>query len=230
MTASRAVRRFHAAIKSVLAMKVHAPSIASVQSLALVFALASSSLAQRAPEAQKESDWVDARWNATDLGNFHASLVALPGVTVAKGLSIRLVNNREASIVYDTATASMCGLWSNGFLKFDAARYGLIRAPKPAGEILFVAPKGPAWNAAVRWRGFHVHGSRVVLDYTIGTAHVLESPWSESIGEIPVLTRSFEISNDTDVLLTLAKATSVELTNIDGRSEERRVGKEGRSR
>jgi len=42
------------------------------------------------PELQREPEWVDARWNQTDLGNFHAGVLPLPGGRVAKGLAIRV--------------------------------------------------------------------------------------------------------------------------------------------
>ncbi|MCX6882993.1 MAG: hypothetical protein NTV12_10885 [Verrucomicrobia bacterium] len=31
----------------------------------------------KTPNTQKESDWVDARWNQTDLGAFHASVLPI---------------------------------------------------------------------------------------------------------------------------------------------------------
>src|SRR6187397_2323151 len=90
------------------------------------------------PEKQKESDWVDARWSQTDLGNFHASVLSLPGGAVAKGLSIRVGANREATVAYDTGSASFRAGWTNGFLTFSGTRYGLMHAPKPAGDIRLV--------------------------------------------------------------------------------------------
>ena len=184
-------------------------------SIALALALASSA-AQRPVEAQSESDWVDARWNATDIGNFHSSVVALPGGSVAKGLSIRLRGDRELSVVYDTATASLCAIWTDGFLKFDSSRYGLLRAPKPNGDVRFLAPISPAWSGTVRWRGFHVHDARVVLDYSVANARVLESPWVERVGNVTAITRSFEISGGGDQTLTLAPAANLEINTVDG--------------
>ena len=183
-------------------------------SIALTFALVSSA-AQRPVESQQESDWVDARWNATDIGNFHSSVVALPGGAVAKGLSIHIGNERKLSVVFDTATATLCGIWTDGFLKFDSARYGLLRAPKPDGEVRFLAPSSPAWSGAVRWRGFHVHEARVVLEYSVGGVRVLESPWVERAGNVTAITRSFEISGNGQPLLTLAPAADLQINTVD---------------
>src|SRR6266540_2366637 len=79
---------------------------------------ASSGSEGSAPENQKESDWVDARWSQTDLGNFHASVLALPGGPIAKGLSIRVGEHGEAAVAYDTGSASLRAGWTNGFLIF----------------------------------------------------------------------------------------------------------------
>src|SRR5690349_17060438 len=98
MMGSPDVRRFRNENESDLPMKIAAAFV--VGSLLLP---ASLSHAQKDPAVQKESDWTDARWNATELGNFHASTVALPGGAVAKGLSIRMGNQRTVSAVYDTA-------------------------------------------------------------------------------------------------------------------------------
>src|SRR5688572_24665226 len=141
------------------------------------------------PEKQKESDWVDARWNQTDLGNFHASVLPLPGGAVAKGLSIRVGANREATVAYDTGSASFRAGWTNGFLSFSGTRYGLMHAPKPAGDIRLIFPD-KAWGAAsVKWRGLHVNGARVVLDYTVGYTRVKELPGYHAVDGLAVFTR-----------------------------------------
>ncbi|HWN95644.1 MAG TPA: DUF6797 domain-containing protein, partial [Methylomirabilota bacterium] len=165
---------------------------------------------------QAEGDWADARWNQTVLGNFHSSVVAMPGGSVAKGLSIRMGKERIVSALYDTATATLCGVWTDGFLKFDSARYGLLRAPKPDGEVRFLAPSSPAWNGSVQWRGWHVSDARVVLDYSVDKTRVLESPWVERAARVTAITRTYEFSPDGGKVLTLSQAGGVELTSIDG--------------
>jgi len=184
--------------------------------MVVVTTCAIAGLAQRPVETQKESDWVDARWNATELGNFHSSTVALPGGAVAKGLSIRMENGRQLAAAYDSATATLCAVWTDGFLKFDSARYGLLRAPKPDGEVRFVAPAGPAWNGRVRWRGWHVNGPRVVLDYEVEGARVLESPWVEPMADAAAMTRTFEIAAGGEHSLMLAQAAEVQLRTNAG--------------
>ena len=197
---------------------------------ALTLALACSALAQKDPGVQKESDWVDARWNATDIGNFHASLVGTPRGIVAKGLSIRLGDHTNASVVYDTATASLRAVWTGGFIEFEASRYGLLRTPHPAGDVQFVAPKDPAWSAPVRWHGLYVNGPRVVLDYEVGSARVLETPWAEKSGNVTAVTRTFAIAKGTAATLALvAEGKDAALSTHDGVKIASVVTKQGRA-
>jgi hypothetical protein len=163
-----------------------------------------------APEKQKESDWVDARWSQTDLGNFHASVLGLPGGAIAKGLSIRVGARGEATLAYDTDSASARAGWTNGFLTFDGSRYGLIQAPKPAGEIRLLLP-AKAWGTqTVKWRGFHVQGPRVVLDYVVNNTRVKELPGFHQADGFAVFTRTLEFGPS-------RQALTLKLANGDGR-------------
>lgn len=172
------------------------------------------------PENQRESDWVDARWGQTDLGNFHASVVALPKGSVAKGLSVRVGDKGEATVAYDTASATLRAGWTGGFLKFNGARYGLMHAPQPAGEIRFVTPAASAWGSAdVKWRGLHVHGPRVVLDYDVAGVNVKESPWYDSGEGVSAFTRALEVGGRTqpvNISLLEGKGREVATRQIDG--------------
>ncbi len=172
------------------------------------------------PEKQKETDWVDARWSQTDLGNFHASSLALPNGKVAKGLSVRVGAHGEGAVVYDTASGTLRAGWTDGFLKFSGARFGLIAMPQPAGPVQFVAPAAPAWGGqVVKWRGLHVNGTRVVLEYNVGDTRVQESPWLESSEGVRAFTRTLAIGAASPSL-TLALLESpghkMEFTYVNG--------------
>lgn len=144
------------------------------------------------PRTQKESDWVDDRWNKTDLGIFHASILPLPNGIVTKGLSVKVGDN--ATIVYDTATATMRGGWTGGFLKFLPGRFGLIDSPRPLGEVKFISPSTPAWeNLEVRWSGLHSHGNRIVADYMVDGLKISESPWFVNSEGMGIFIRTLDI-------------------------------------
>ncbi len=183
------------------------------------------------PEKQKEADWVDARWSQTDVGNFLASSLPLPNGKIAKGLSVRVGANGEGAVAYDTASGTLRGGWTGGFLKFNAARYGLIEAPQPSGPVQFVSPAASAWvDQSVKWRGLHVNGPRVVLHYKVGNAHVLESPWLESNENVRAFTRTLELSPASSSLtLALLESTSrkIQFTNLHGVKLASLAGKDG---
>ncbi len=172
------------------------------------------------PEKQKETDWVDARWSQTDFGNFLASNLPLPNGKVAKGLSVRVGAHGEGTVVYDTATGTLRGGWSDGFLKFSGSRFGLIEAPQPGGQMQFVAPAASSWvGQTVKWRGHHVNGGHVVLDYKVGETRVLESPWLENGDGVRAFTRTLEIGAGSPAFtLTLLESPDhrMQLTNLQG--------------
>ena len=171
-------------------------------------------------EQQTEADWGDPRWSQTDLGNFHASIVALPKGSIAKGLSVRLGEKGEAAVVYDTAALTLQAGWTGGFLKFNGARYGLINAPQPDGELRFVAPASPVWGTnEVKWRGLHVQGPRVILDYEVGGVGVKESPWHEAAAGVAAFTRVLEMSGRPQAMtlsLLAGKGRDFAMQQIDG--------------
>lgn len=148
----------------------------------------------REPDAQQEKDWVDNRWSQTDVGQFLASTLRVPDGTITKALSIRIGDQDEAAVCYDTQTLNLRAGWTGGFLRFDPARFGLINPPRISGEIRFVTSAGPSWaDAAARLEGLHRHGKRVVLQYRVGDAIVRESPWCVSTNGLDLFVRTFEV-------------------------------------
>lgn len=153
-----------------------------------------------------EQDSVDNRWSRSEIGPFLASIVPLPDQPpVAKGLSIRVGEKQQATVCYDTATLTMRAAWQGGFLHFDPARFGLIAAPRPDGEMLFVSPalaRSPA--DAFRYEGFTVRDGRVVFRAAVGAIGLLETPWAETNGDALAISRAFEIeSSEQPVTLPL---------------------------
>jgi hypothetical protein len=157
-------------------------------------ALSTTASSRRDPSEQAEHDWVDNRWNQTDVGQFLASNLALAGNRVPKALSIRVGAHDEAAVAYETDRCTLRAGWTGDFLRFDARRYGLIEPPKIAGNIGFSNTPGFGWQAASNhYVGLHLNGKRVVLEYAIDGVRVLESPWWEKEGPVEAFTRSFEV-------------------------------------
>lgn len=164
-----------------------------------------------------EQDSVDNRWNQTDVGRHIAATLFLPDGPIAKGLSIRLGDEGEASICYDTGAVVPRAAWIGPFLKFDPARYGLINAPRIGGDIQFSSRDEPKWDVPPRWEGMYQHGDRAVLSYSVGKTAVLESPWIERDGPHVAFSRTLEISTGESIRIPVgcAKGT-VKLTRLDG--------------
>src|SRR5438045_4559712 len=85
-----------------------------------------ASPSRRDPSEQAEKDWVDNRWQQTDVGQFLASNLAVSGDRVAKALSIKVGEGDEAAVSYDTGRCALRAAWTGEFLRFDSRRYGLI--------------------------------------------------------------------------------------------------------
>jgi type 1 glutamine amidotransferase len=129
------------------------------------------------PETQKEGDWVDNRWQQTEVGPFLATYLGLPSGTVARGFAVKVGPNRDATMAYDTGSGALVAGWRGGFLKFDAARFGLLAPPKPAAEPEFSLREEHPWGARpFRFTGHHIKGERVAFSWNIGGVPALESP------------------------------------------------------
>lgn len=209
-----------------------APSLRAVLSAAASLIAAGQLLAQpagqptasgREPGTQVEKDWVDNRWSRTEVGPFLASNLETPGANIAKGLSIKVGANAEASVAYDTAACAWRVGWTGGFLKFDAGRFGLIGAPKISGTVSVAGGKDAGWQGVnARYSGLHLSGNRVVLEYTLDGVRVLESPWFEGSDGVQAFTRTFEIGPSTKELILALNSPSTNagtVRTVGGRSE-----------
>lgn len=169
---------------------------------------ASPATAPKPPEAQKESDWVDARWQQTDVGPFLASSVKLPSGWVAKGLSVRLrgagtVDN--TTILYDTLNCLPKGGWMGDFLKFSPSRFGLTDAPQVGGHVVFQNRADGIWlfdgkPAPCRHQALILRGNRVVLEFNVGGVEISESPGIARRGNRTCLVRNLQIGPSSKLL------------------------------
>lgn len=147
-----------------------------------------------------------------ETGPFFSGTFGHPGGPTLKGLAIKLGDKAQASMCYDTELLRLSCGWTGGFLKFNPARFGLISAPAIDGSAHFhtgprpgVSPSesfadprskplyGPLPREFARYEGLSLHGQRVVLHYTVGTAKILETPWVETSDSALVFTREFEV-------------------------------------
>ena len=76
---------------------------------------------------QNEDTWADSRWNQTDLGTLLCGIFRGAGVTVPKGVCVRLGDHGELAACFNPETLCYEAVWKGGFVKFSA------RSPRPDG-------------------------------------------------------------------------------------------------
>jgi hypothetical protein len=152
------------------------------------------------PEAQKESDWVDNRWAQSDVGSFLSSTLNVPGNRITRALSIKVGDRQQGAVCYDTTTASWRAAWQGGFLRFDAARYGLMRPPSVDGTMVLQANPAPNALRGVRFTGMRLHDGHVVIESTLGDVSLQESPWLVQENGRLIFTRRLDVGPATQPL------------------------------
>ena len=75
--------------------------------------------------------WADGRWNQTDLGTLLCGVFRGAGVTVPKGVCVRLGDRGELAACFNPETLCYEAVWSGGFVKFSAKRHGFLDGLDP---------------------------------------------------------------------------------------------------
>lgn len=162
-------------------------------------------------EGFQEDQVVDTRFSDMDTGPFLSATVATPGGETWKGLVVRVGDQRQVSLCFDTELLRMSGAW-DGFLQISPARFGLIQIPSPASPPFVQTPRRPGWSHEGsfddprphaphgtlprewgRYRGLHLHGERVVIQYEVDGVMVWETPWWDEPEGEGLLTRTLQV-------------------------------------
>lgn len=128
---------------------------------------------------QNEQVWADARWNKTDLGNVLCGVFRGAGVTVPKGVCVRLGDDGSLAVCFNPETLTYEALWSGGFVRFSAVRHGFMDGLIMDGTAL-PRPEGSRPTQPFKYHGFYRHGKRVVFAYRVGDVEMLDAPWVEN--------------------------------------------------
>ncbi|HJN12628.1 MAG TPA: DUF6797 domain-containing protein [Pirellulaceae bacterium] len=94
---------------------------------------------------QNDTQWEDNRWQQSDVGPFLSGSIATAKGPTLKGIAIRVGDQGQAAVCFDTARLRISAAWTGDFLEFDARRFGLVRPPRAAGEISFSTEKMVGW-------------------------------------------------------------------------------------
>lgn len=148
-----------------------------------------------------EKDSVDGRWNLTNVGPFLASNLFLHQLPpVRKALSMRVGEQQEATVCFDTENLQWRAAWSGGFLQFDPARYGLISAPRLQGDLLFAVGNRPGWSipgsaeaARLQYKAMHQHGRQLSVSYIVDDIFIRERPTYHRVGDIGLFCRHISV-------------------------------------
>ncbi|MCO8124573.1 plastocyanin/azurin family copper-binding protein [Stieleria sp. TO1_6] len=125
---------------------------------------------------QSEADWADDRWNATKLGSLQAGVFRADGITVPRGVCVRLGDDGEMSACFNPDTLSFDAVWTGGFVKFSSVREGFLGGLRPDGTLISVPTTTPIVGA-FEYHGFYRNGQRTVFSYTIDEVKYLDSAW-----------------------------------------------------
>lgn len=154
--------------------------------------------------------------------NLSVQMSPKQGGTTAKGLAVRVGEQMEGTIAYDTDLMRCSGAWVGGFVDFKGVAFSGAHGgnPAPVGTVLFHTPAMPGWSKNgsfvdprplpkgfgastvpfgplprdwAQYRGLHRNGNRVTLEYSVGGAEILESPTLEGSGAGAAVGRSFHV-------------------------------------
>jgi putative heme-binding domain-containing protein len=132
---------------------------------------------------QNEKTWADDRWNRADLGTVMSGVFRGAGVTVPRGVCVRLGEHGELSTCFNPDTLSYEALWRGGFVKFSAVRHGFLDGLLMDGTALPRPDLGVSATAKpgrFKYHGFYRHGRRVVFAYSLDGVEMLDAPWVEN--------------------------------------------------
>src|SRR5262249_20925144 len=125
--------------------------------------------------------------------------------------AIHVGDRGEAAVLFDRGQMRYAAGWTGAYLVHSDKRFGLLDTPRPAGPIVFATSPRPGradpdrkWDRPhpataplpadwAKFKGLHLHGKHVVLEYTVGGVSVLDSPWAETKDGLTVLTRTLEV-------------------------------------
>lgn len=160
--------------------------------------------------------------NDMDHGPFVSSTISndplsIRSIFVYKGIAVRVGDDEEAVMVFDTDLLRMASAWTGGFLKWYPARDGYQEWPSPNGYTHFMTGQRPGWSrdgnfsdprpwkygpipkSRGAYKGMYLHNNEVVFSYTIGDTEVLESPGFERSNDHPVFTRTLNMGPRTEL-------------------------------
>lgn len=160
---------------------------------------------------------------------------------VFRGILVRLDESGDACMVFDADTMRMAAGWTRGGLSLKGPPFTDWDPEFPGlnGECVFQVRNAPAWSHKdslseprsgggspplgplprtwAQFRGWYLHGERVVFSYSVGGAAVLESPRLVADQDHRVLCRCFQIEGDGRARRMVVATLSEEVADVSDR-------------
>lgn len=127
---------------------------------------------------QKEDTWANHDWNKTDHGRLLSGVTRGNGISVTRGICVRLGDDMDVSACFDPDTLTWAAAWSGNFVGLSAVRHGFMDGLAIQGEPLKL-PEQSTPEEPFQYQGFYRHGERIIFAYRIGDTDYLDAPWSE---------------------------------------------------
>src|SRR5262249_30017773 len=124
---------------------------------------------------QSDDTWVDGRWNRSNLGNLLCGVFHGDGITVPKGVCVRLGERGELAACFNPETLQFEAVWAGGFVRFSAKRHGLLDGLIMDGTPV-PRPEGKTPDKPFVYRGYYRQGNRVIFAYRVGDVELLDAP------------------------------------------------------
>lgn len=160
--------------------------------------------------------------------------VALASQLERRFRSVLTVRLGTKSLATDLHTMNQAELWQEGFLDLSETQHMRNRGegtPKPIGKAIdglqgwewghagtldysreAVLPRGPLPDQWMKYRGYHLHGSQVLMNFQIDGRDVLESAVPDSPAN--TIRRRLEIGPGRLLILAVAKSNFTEPMNV----------------
>lgn len=177
-------------------------------------------------QSEDDDDWIDNRWQQTIKGPAVAHSTLLPDYEV--GPKQTAVDAGGGTwLLYDLEAGSFVAAVTEGELRTDEARFGMLNRPLLVGAVAFHVPAERIWRktladaamdrASIDHQGRYLHGDRVLLATTVDGVEVLETALPCDGAGVAV--REMEVgAHDAPLWLAVATAEEAQLDDAGRRA------------